>query len=201
MFKTIVNGILHRIRNYFITGMVVIVPIILTIFVVVWVWQSLDNLLPSFIPVDILPRYSGLGIILLLALILFSGWVFTSILGRVVLEFSENLLKKLPILRSIYSLLKQVSETLLSHKSNAFSQAVLLEYPRAGAWTIGFVTANPRGELLEKLPPGNEYVIVYVPTTPNPTSGFMLIVARDQIKPLDMPVEQAIKMVISLGIV
>ncbi len=183
------------------TGLLVLTPLCISIYFVWWLLNSIDSLLPSILPSGTIPKIPGLGILILLAIIIVIGWLFTSLIGEIFWRFYEKLLAKLPILSTIYNALKQISETFLSKKTQAFSHAVMVEYPKKDTWTIGFITASPKGEILQKLGTENDTIMVYVPTTPNPTSGFLLIYPVNQVKILDMPVDHAIKLVISLGIV
>lgn len=141
----------------------------------------------------------GLGVIVLLVFITLIGALTAGILGRMIVKLGERILAQMPVIRNVYSAVKQIIETVFKNQSKAFRQAVLLEYPRRGLWTIGFITGTTEGEVQNLIL--EEVVNVYVPTTPNPTSGFLLYVPRKDIILLDMSVEDAVKMVISIGIV
>jgi uncharacterized membrane protein len=149
--------------------------------------------------IDQLRHVPGLGVLALGAVMLLTGIFVTNIFGQWWFRQWDALMGKIPIVKSIYNSVKQVSDTLFSSNGNAFREAVLVQYPRAGSWTIAFVTGKPGGEVANHL--DGEHVSVYVPTTPNPTSGFFLIMPRTDIRPLNMSVDEALKYVISMGVV
>lgn len=191
-------------KKYFITGLLVLVPLFITIWVLKTLVQTLDQsllLLPiqwrpeAWLGVDI----PGFGAILTMAIILTTGLVATNIFGQQLIELWEQLLARVPVVKSIYSSVKQVSDTLFSDSGNAFRQALLIEYPRQGVWTIAFLTGSPGGDVAHHLQ--GDYVSVYVPTTPNPTSGFFLMLPKSEVIALDMSVDQALKYIISMGTV
>ncbi len=194
-----------RFRNYFLAGVIVVAPISITFFIVWQVVQVVDTnvgkLLPDrYNPETYLPfSVPGLGVLLMVGLITLIGMVAAGFVGRTVMRTSERLLNRMPIIRSIYGTLKQIFETVFSHSSQSFREVVLIEYPRRGIWAIGFVTGRTRGEIQTRVEP--ELINVFLPTTPNPTSGFLLFVPREEVFHLDMSVEDGIKMVISSGIV
>lgn len=191
-------------KKYFITGLLVLVPLFITVWVLKTLVQTLDQsllLLPvawrpeALLGVDI----PGFGVILTVAIVLATGLVATNIFGQQLIELWEGLLIRVPVVKSIYSSVKQVSDTLFSDSGNAFRQALLIEYPRKGSWTIAFLTGTPGGDVANHLQ--GEYVSVYVPTTPNPTSGFFLMLPKSDVVELDMSVDQALKYIISMGTV
>lgn len=191
-------------KKYFITGLLVLVPLFITIYVLKTLVQTLDQsllLLPpqwrpeALLGVDI----PGFGVILTMAIILGTGLVATNIFGQQLIVLWEAFLARVPVVKSIYSSVKQVSDTLFSDSGNAFRQALLIEYPRQGVWTIAFLTGTPGGDVAHHLP--GDYVSVYVPTTPNPTSGFFLMLPKSDVVELDMSVDQALKYIISMGTV
>lgn len=191
-------------KKYFITGLLVLVPLFITVWVLKTLVQTLDQsllLLPvawrpeAWLGVDI----PGFGVILTVAIILATGLVATNIFGQQLIVLWEGLLVRVPVVKSIYSSVKQVSDTLFSDSGNAFRQALLIQYPRQGVWTIAFLTGTPGGDVSNHLP--GEYVSVYVPTTPNPTSGFFLMLPKADVIELDMSVDQALKYIISMGTV
>jgi uncharacterized membrane protein len=199
-------------RKYLIAGLLVWLPLAITIWVLLWVLGLLDGIFAgvtgaaaNVLPLaagDALRRLGevpGLGVLVLALLLVGTGVFAANIVGQWWLRQWDRLLHQVPIFKSIYSSVKQVSDTLFSSKGNAFREAVLVEYPRAGAWTIAFVTGAPSGEVAEQLP--GEHVSIYVPTTPNPTSGFFLMVPRAQVRPLAMSVDSALKHIISMGVV
>ena len=148
---------------------------------------------------EALHHVPGLGVLVVLALVLLTGVAVSNVVGHWVSTRWNELLHKIPIVKSIYSSVKQVSDTLFSSSGNAFREAVLVQYPRQGAWTVAFVTGKPSGEVAEHF--DQDMVSLYVPTTPNPTSGFFLMVPRSELKPLGMSVDQALKYIISMGVV
>ena len=203
-----------KLRAYFFTGILVTAPVMITFFVaykvIVFIDVSVNRLLPpQFKPDNFLQLKSyyddlpftipGLGIIILVAALILVGMFAAGFLGKFFLKLGEWIVYKVPFISSVYSLLKQIFETFLSGKSNAFKKVVLLEYPRKGIWILGFVSADTEGEVREIL--GREMVNVFIPTTPNPTSGFLIFVPREDVVELDMGVEEGIKFVISGGIV
>lgn len=194
-----------RLRNYFITGVLVTAPLGLTVYFawafVHWMDQTVMPLVPiKYHPETYLPfSIPGLGLLIAILVLISIGLLTASLLGRTFLHFSERILHRTPIVRGIYSALKQLFETVLSNQSEAFRQVILIEYPRRGIWTIGFLTGPTVGEVQRKT---NESVVnVFIPTTPNPTSGFLLFVPEKDVQPLDMSVEEGLKLVISGGIV
>lgn len=200
-----------RLKKVFVAGLLVWLPLTITIWVL---WQllsvfdgifralvgALDAVAPSLQPLlDNLARTPGLGVVVVIAAILLTGLLVANFVGQWSLRQWDSLIARIPIVKSIYSSVKQVSDTLFSSNGNAFRQAVMVQYPRAGSWTIAFVTGFPGGEVARNLP--GEHISVYVPTTPNPTSGFFLMVPRAEVVELSMSVDEALKYVISMGVV
>ncbi len=198
-------GILTRLRNYFLTGVIVTAPIALTIYLtwqfIDWVDRQAIPLLPAkYNPENYLPfSLPGLGLVIMVVILTFVGFLTANIFGRTLIKTGERLVNRMPVVRTIYGALKQVLETVLSQSSNSFRQAVLVEYPRRGIWTVAFVTGETEGEVAQRL--DDEMINIYVPTTPNPTSGFLLMVPRRDLIFLDMPVEDAAKYIISIGVI
>jgi uncharacterized membrane protein len=166
-----------------------------------WMISASQAVLPvgAAEPLEMLRRIPGLGVIVMLIGLLLTGMFATNMVGQWWLRQGSRLLYRIPIVKSIYSSIKQVSDTLFSSSGNAFREAVLVQYPRTGAWTIAFVTGRPGGEAAHHL--SGDYLSVYVPTTPNPTSGFFLMVPRADVIELAMSVDEALKYVISMGVV
>ncbi len=198
-------GILTRLRNYFLTGIIVTAPIALTIYLT---WQFIDwvdsqaiPLLPAqYNPENYLPfSLPGLGLVISIVILTFVGFLTANIFGRTLLRAGERLVNRMPVVRTIYGALKQILETVLSQSSNSFRQAGLVEYPRRGIWTVAFVTGETEGEVAQCL--DDDMINIYVPTTPNPTSGFLLMVPRQDLIFLDMPVADAAKYIISIGVI
>ena len=191
-------------RKYFVTGLLILVPLIITLWVLSTVVGTLDQsllLLPQQWRPDTLVGFHIplLGTIFTLLIVFFTGLAARNLIGNQVLRGWELLLTRIPVVNSIYSSVKQVSDTLLSSSGNAFRKAVLVEYPRQGSWTIAFVTGVPSGEVKTHL--NGDFIGLYVPTTPNPTSGFFLMVPREQTIELDMSVDVALKYIVSMGVV
>lgn len=192
------------IKRYFITGLLIWVPLVITAWVLNLLIGTLDQTL-LVLPSTYRPNHwlgfhiPGLGVILTLLVVFTTGVLATNILGQRLLIFWEAMLSRIPVVKSIYSSVKQVSDTLFSSNGQAFRKAVLVEYPRKGIWTIAFVTGKPGGDVANHLP--GDYLSVYVPTTPNPTSGFFLMVAKSETIELEMSVDMALKYVISMGVV
>tara|TARA_B100001250_G_C19762262_1_gene773035 strand:+ start:225 stop:839 length:615 start_codon:yes stop_codon:yes gene_type:complete len=191
-------SIISRLRNYFITGIVVLVPIGITLYLTKFFISVSSNLIPNNInPNTYLPyAIPGLEIFLSVIFITLVGGLSLSFLGRKVLQMFNDLLKKIPILRTIYSAIGQMAETLAPNKKNK-KTVVLVEYPRKGSWAVGFATKDNKGEISKKT--NKELVNVFVPTTPNPTSGFLLMFPKDEIVYLDMSFEEASKFIVSAG--
>jgi uncharacterized membrane protein len=196
------------IRKFLLAGLLVWTPLVITVAVLSWLVGSLDNAfigtltkLRIFSPETIywLEHVPGLGVILLLLVLLLSGALVSNVAGRWWVKQWDRLLTHIPIVKSIYSSVKKVSDTLFSDGGNAFRKALLIQYPRQGLWTIAFQTGTPSGEVAGLL--DGEHISVYVPTTPNPTSGFFLVVPRADVKELDMSVDEALTYVISMGAV
>lgn len=199
-------------KKYLIAGLLVWLPLTLTIWVLTSVLGLLDGMFGWFLtatqavlpasataPLESLRRIPGLGLVVTLVALLLTGIFATNMVGQWWLRQGSRVLNRIPIVKSIYNSIKQVSDTLFSSSGNAFREAVLVQYPREGAWTIAFVTGKPGGEAAHHLP--GDYLSVYVPTTPNPTSGFFLMVPRRDVIELAMSVDEALKYVISMGVV
>jgi uncharacterized membrane protein len=191
-------------RKYFITGLLVLVPLAITLWVLNLIIGTMDQsllLLPeSWRPEALVGfRIPGLGTILTLLIIFLTGLAARNFVGNQVVLIWESILTRIPVVNSIYSSVKQVSDTLFSSSGNAFRKAVLVQYPRSGCWTIAFLTGTPGGDVRNHLQ--GDYVSLYVPTTPNPTSGFFLMVPRAEVVELDMSVDAALKYIVSMGVV
>jgi len=190
-------------RRYFVAGLLVWIPLGITLWVLKLLVDLMDQsllLLPEKLRSDALFGFHvpGLGIILTLAIVVATGALAANFFGRKVLQMGDNLLTRIPIVRSIYGGVKQISDTLFSPEGKAFRRAVLVRYPHQGAWTVALVTGAPDQEVAELI--GREQVSVFVPTTPNITAGFFLIVPRAETIPLDMTVDDALKYIISMGV-
>jgi len=211
---------LSGLRSSFLTGLVVIAPIGLT----VWLFWTLIGWVDSFVlpfvpdyykpevavnrwlgydnPEDMITvNIRGVGVAVFLLFTLFVGWVAKGFLGRGVLAWAEGLVDRMPVVRSVYNGLKQLAETIVAQSDSSFEKACLVEYPRTGVWAVAFVSTTARGEVDARIPRDQPLISVFLPTTPNPTSGFLLFVPRDDVIYLDMSVEDAAKLVISAGLV
>ncbi|MBO9536758.1 DUF502 domain-containing protein [Herbaspirillum sp.] len=191
-------------RKYFITGLLILVPLAITLWVLNLIIGTMDQSLlllpPSWRPESLLGFYiPGLGTILTLLIIFLTGVAARNFIGRQIVSVWEGILTRIPVVKSIYSSVKQVSDTLFSSSGNAFRKAVLIQYPRHGSWTIAFLTGTPGGEVKNHLE--GDYISVYVPTTPNPTSGFFLMLPRAESIELEMSVDEALKYIVSMGVV
>nr|WP_217350729.1 DUF502 domain-containing protein [Azonexus fungiphilus] len=192
------------IKRYFLTGLLIWVPLVITAWVLSMIVDTLDQslrLLPEAIHPKNLIGFSipGVGALLTLAMILLTGLLATNFIGEKLVGWWNALLSRIPVVNSVYKAVKQVSDTLFAPNGNAFRKALLVQYPREGAWTIAFLTGAPGGDIRNHL--HGDYVSVYVPTTPNPTSGFFLMLPRADVVELDMTVDEALKYIISMGVV
>jgi uncharacterized membrane protein len=193
------------VRNRFITGVVIAAPIGVTLFLVSGFIAFVDNRVKPFIPERWNPEtylsfaVPGLGLILAVVALTLLGALTANFLGRSVLSTAERIVARVPLVRNIYSALKQIFQTLASNRAASFQEVVLVEYPRVGVWAVGFVSREARGEVALAL--GDDYAGVFVPTTPNPTSGFLIYVRRSEMKTLKMTVEEGAKLIISAGLV
>jgi len=203
-------GFFARMRAYFLTGVLVSAPLAITFGLAWWFIEFVDSKVIPLIPAHYNPEtylpvgyedygIPGFGLLVILVFITVVGWFTTNFAGRALIKLYERILGRIPAVRSIYSAIKQILETVLANQSNAFRQAVLLEYPRRGMWAIGFITGETKGEVQHLTE--DTVINIFLPTTPNPTSGFLLFVPKGDIVILDMTVEEAIKMVMSGGIV
>lgn len=194
-----------RIRRYFLAGLVAVVPLGLTILVVRWTISFMDQWLLRFIPPKYWPEemfgfpLPGIGLLATVLIILFVGVLVTNYFGRSLLHMSERLMGRIPLVKGIFSLFKQVADTVLSADRQGFRKVVLIEYPRRGIWSVGFVTGVSQGEvqrITEK-----RMINVFMPTTPNPTSGYYILVPDEEARELNMTVDEAFKLIISGGMV
>jgi uncharacterized membrane protein len=198
-------GLLARLRAYFLAGVLVTAPVAVTFYIVWLIVSFVDNRVSQLIPARYSPEnylpfgIPGLGLVIAIIVLTLIGAVTAGYLGRVVVRLSDAILARMPVVRSIYGATKQIFETVLAHKSTAFRQVCLVEYPRRGIWSLGFVTGTAVGEIQERT--SDQVVNVFLPTTPNPTSGFLLLVPTRDLILLKMSVEDGIKMVISGGII
>ena len=196
--KKIKKPLFARIRNYFLTGAVVLIPLAFTLYLTLFVIKISTKILPKeinpnhYLPFDI----PGIEILISLFLITFIGWLSLSFLGKKIIDLLNSLLKKIPILRTIYSALGQMTESFTQNDKKKKS-VVIFEYPRKGIWAVGFATKENKGEISKKI--SEDLVNVFVPTTPNPTSGFLLMIPKKDLIYLDISFEQASKFIVSAG--
>tara|TARA_B110000003_G_scaffold113965_1_gene116594 strand:+ start:3113 stop:3757 length:645 start_codon:yes stop_codon:yes gene_type:complete len=199
------KSFLSKIRSYFLTGIVVTAPVGLTFYVAILFIGFIDGKVRNIIPAkyhydNLLPiEIPGIGLLFVFVLLTFIGFLTAGLIGRFIIKLGERIISRLPIIRSVYGALKQIFESVLASSSKSFREVVLIEYPRKGVWAIGFITGDTKGEVQNTTK--ENMVNVFLPTTPNPTSGFLLFIPRKEVTILDMNVEEGIKMVISGGIV
>lgn len=188
-------------KRYFITGLLVWAPLAITLWVISFVVATLESFVPGFLSSEALfgVQIPGFGFVLVILVVFLTGMFTANLLGRSLLDQWERLLGRIPLVRSIYNSVKQVSDTVLAPNGRAFRRAVLIQYPRQGAWTIAFLTGEPGGEVAGHLP--GEYLSVYVPTTPNPTGGYLEVVPTEQLTATAWSVDQAMAFILSAGAV
>jgi uncharacterized membrane protein len=198
---------LASLRGSFLTGLVVIAPIGLTAYLIWSVVGWIDDIVLPFVPTAYRPEQyigidiRGVGVIFFLMFTIVVGWIAKGLIGRSLLNWAESLVDRMPIVRSVYNGLKQIAETVFAQSDTNFDRACLVEYPRPGVWAIGFVSTGAKGEIARRVPRDETILSVFLPTTPNPTSGFLLFVPEKDLVMLDMGVEDAAKLIISAGLV
>lgn len=188
-------------KGYFLTGLLVLFPFVMTIFIITWLFTKIDNILQGIVT-KFLARFGliyfpGIGFITVILIILLVGLIARNYFGKKILSIGDTIVTRIPLINRVYLAIQQISKAFLSEQRESFKRAVLIEYPRRGVYSIVFITQDTRGEIQEKIP--EDSVSVFLPTTPNPTSGFLLFVPKKDIIPLKMPVEEALKLVISGG--
>jgi uncharacterized membrane protein len=206
---------LARLRTSFLTGIVVIAPVALTIWLI---WSVIgwfdgfvlpfvpdayrpEKILNSFFGYDLKLNIRGVGVVVFLVFATLVGWLAKGLIGRSFIRYAENLVNRMPVVRSFYSGIKQIAETVFAQQERSFEKACMIEYPRKGIWAIGFISTTAKGEIAERNSSNGPMVSVFVPTTPNPTSGFLLFFPKADIVELEMSIEDAAKLVISAGLV
>ncbi len=195
---------LRRLRKFFLTGVLVTAPIAITLYVTYIFIVFMDRQLTNILPNNLQPAYGesvfpGSGLVITVLFFIGIGWLATNVLGQLFIQMSEYVMGRMPIIRTFYNAIKQVIETLMGSQAKAFREVVLIEYPRKGTWTLGFVTGIPEGEIQGDL--NQDLVTVFVPTAPSPVNGFLLFVPRKDMISLKMSVDEGIKMVISCGMI
>lgn len=202
-----------HLKKYLLAGLLVWLPLAITVWVLIWLVGALDGVMSAVLTtigimvptaqtgevIETLRPLHGLGVVVVVLVLILTGAMVSNVAGRWWVRQWDRLLSNIPIVKSIYTSIKKVSDTLFSSNGNAFRKAVLVQFPLPGSWTIAFQTGSPAGEVAEHL--GSDYMSVYVPTTPNPTSGYFLVVRRSEVRELDMSVDQALTYVISMGAV
>ncbi len=209
------KSFLSGLRNSFLTGVVVIAPVGLTVWliwsVIGWVdgvvlpfvpsrYQP-ENILNTFLGLDVKLQLRGLGVVFFLIFTTFVGWLAKGLLGRSLIRSAERFVNRMPVVRSIYSGVKQIAETVFSQADRSFEKACIVQYPRKGIWAVGFISTPAKGEIRARVNDAQNLLSVFVPTTPNPTSGFLLFFPAEDVIELDMSIEDAAKLVISAGLV
>ncbi|MGG7646367.1 DUF502 domain-containing protein [Rhodovulum sp. YNF3179] len=200
-------GLFASLRANFLTGLVVVAPVGLTLYLVWWTIGVIDAWVLPWVPARYQPStyigidVRGVGVIIFFIFTMVVGWMAKGLIGRTFIGWGERLVERMPIVRTLYGGLKQIAETVLSQTDSNFEKACLLEYPRRGIWAIAFVSTRAKGEVAHRIPVDDQMLSVFLPTTPNPTSGFLLFVPREDVIMLDMSVEDAAKLVISAGLV
>ena len=206
---------LARLRTSFLTGIVVIAPVALTLWLIWSVIGWFDGFVLPFVPdayrpeqilntifgYDLKLNIRGVGVVVFLVFTTLVGWLAKGLIGRSFIKYAENLVNRMPVVRSFYSGIKQIAETVFAQQERSFEKACMIEYPRKGIWAIGFISTTAKGEIAERNSSKGPTVSVFVPTTPNPTSGFLLFFPKEDIVELDMSIEDAAKLVISAGLV
>jgi uncharacterized membrane protein len=210
-------GLFSRLRSSFLTGLVVIAPVWLTIWLIWSVVGWIDGAVLPWVPNSYQPdkmiqdllgldrdvqiNVRGIGVIIFLVFTIIVGWMAKGFMGRSLIRAAESLVERTPVVRSIYSGIKQISETVFAQSERSFEKACLIEYPRKGIWAIGFISTTAKGEISERAGNTGEMLSIFLPTTPNPTSGFLLFLPAEDVTELEMSVEDAAKLVISAGLV
>lgn len=200
-------GLLGGFRSSFLTGLVVIAPVSFTIWLLWTVIGWVDGFVLPLVPARFQPEQyiginlRGVGVIFFLVFTILVGWIAKGLIGRSLISFAESLVSRMPIVRSVYTGVKQIAETVFAQSERSFEKACLIQYPRKGIWAIGFISTEAKGEVARRAETEDRLMSIFVPTTPNPTSGFLLFFPREDVIELDMSVEDAAKLVISAGLV
>lgn len=192
----------RKLRTFLLAGLIVVLPTVVSIYVLVFMFNILDSWFRSLMHY-LLPNagwsFAGVGVVISVSAILLVGWLTSSLLGRRMISFSDWLFLRIPLVRPVYKTVKQIMDAFLQPGNAVFQQVVLTQYPRLGVWAVGFITARMKGEVEQRI--GKELIAVFIPTTPNPTSGVLILAPAEELVSLDMPVEDGIKLIISGGVV
>lgn len=197
----------RRLINYFLTGLVIAGPIAITLYIAWWIIGSVDDFMKPLIPAKYNPdnylpfHLPGFGLVMAIFAIMVLGFLAANLVGRTLLQFGETIMSRLPMVSTLYRALKQIFETVVNKSAQSFKQVGLIEYPRKGLWALVLISTPAKGEVKETVSPDEEILSCFLPTTPNPTSGFLLFVPRSEVHILDMNTEDAAKMIISAGLV
>ena len=200
-------GLLSGLRASFLTGIVVIAPIGLTFYLLWTVMGWIDGVVLPLVPVRWRPEHyiginlRGVGAIFFFIFTVLIGWIAKGMIGRSLLGWGESLVNQTPVVRTVYGGVKQIAETVFAQQEKSFEKACMVEFPRRGIWRIAFIVTPAKGELTKMATPGQEILTAFVPSTPNPTTGFLIYVPREDVIELDMPIEDAVKIIISAGLV
>jgi len=200
------HGLVSRIRNYFLTGLILVGPLYITVSLTWWFINWVDDLVRPFIPVTYRPEtylpvnVPGLGLIIAFVTLTLLGFLTANLVGRSLVEFGENILNHMPVVRPIYKSLKQIFETLFSKTGSSFRRVALVEFPSPGMWSLVFLSQSPSADISERLP-DTEHISAFMPCTPNPTTGFFFYVPRKDVIDLDITVEQAMTVIMSAGMI
>lgn len=201
------RGIIASLRGNFLAGLAVLAPGVLTIWIVWNVITWIDGIVLNFIPGRFHPQtfigwdVPGVGVVVFVIFTLIMGYFTKGLIGRTLVTWGERIVETMPIIRSIYNAVKQIAETVIARKTPSFERACLVQYPRPGMWAVAFISTQTRGEIGDHLAESGEMVSIFLPSTPNPTTGFLLFVPREDVIILDMPIEDAAKLIISAGLV
>lgn len=201
------GSVAARLRTNFLTGLVIAAPISITVYITWWFVDLFDNWIKPLVPAQYNPdtylpfSLPGVGLLFALMGLMVLGALTANLFGRTIVAYGEQMLDRMPIVRNVYKALKQIFETVLSQSSSSFRQVGLIQYPRPGLYALVFISTDTKGEVLERAGNGGEMLSVFLPTTPNPTSGFLLFVPAEDVMLMDMSVEEAAKLVISAGLV
>ncbi len=191
----------QSLRRYFLTGIIVSAPIVITVYIALIFLDFIDSWVAQILPGEYsIHMVPGLGLIIAIAFFVAIGWFATNYLGRLIIKFSEMIVNRLPVIRTIYGAVKQMFEMVMGTQAQAFKKSVLIEFPHKGKWALGFITGETQGEI-KRLTNNEDMVNVFIPTTPNPTSGFLIIVPRKDVLELQMSTEDAVKMIVSGGMI